>query len=118
MSQLLKDLRAVKRLLRKEENWTQGTFSRKPFRRKPCAKTCDPTDPKADCWCLWGAAIRVTADKNSSYSSIREGDIMSALEKAIGISNIPNFNDYTYRKHSDIVAAINQAIKTEEAKSK
>lgn len=107
MKQVLKDLRALRRLLTSRNRWM---------------KYDDVHKTKAGyCFCLRGAAMRVangTVRKNSSgsgyhifsFDNIRWMGLRDALNKTPGINGIVLYNDAKHRRHSHILSLIDRTI--------
>lgn len=136
MNQLLKDLKALKRLLRAKERWAKGGMAFRPDENgTPCAVLCNSINPEADCWCLLGGSRKVTYPKDidelsvgdPSYIPIRDAadvryqDLRRALVQVMpnryrGAGDIPAYNDTPGRTHDQIVDLIEKAIEKEASK--
>lgn len=98
MKSAVQVLTEARELLSDENKWTQGWLARD--------KDGEPVDERqveAVCFCSVGA-IYVTSDPFTPvpYSARKY------LEAIVG--NVPNWNDHTNRKHSEILEAFDKAI--------
>jgi hypothetical protein len=106
MSQLLKDLEAVKTLLDSPDKWTKGEFARDNEGRVITLHSSD-----ACAFCLSGAAMRVTLNGHL-IGHERYTDVREALQTAIG-TPIITFNDGFFTTYEEIIEAIDKAISNE-----
>jgi len=107
MNQLVKDLKAIKKLLRSRRRWTQGLGARDRLGREVSA-----VSRSAVCWCLDGAAMKVTR-----YPMFQRRFVLryEAVREAFGIAARTHYyvvwNDQRDRKHADVLAMLDRAIK-------
>lgn len=109
MKQLLKDLRALRRLLTPRKRWTKNIYARRIDR--------------SFCFCIMGGIRKVagaTVTKSpDSMSGIRFGDwdgprhdaMMNALEKKGRVKDLVDYNDNRRRTHDQVLALIDRTIK-------
>lgn len=123
--QLLADLKALADLLKTKKSWIKHTFAKKPIGRlSRCVVACQATDPDAGCWCLMGAAERVTYGVGrllplTGYH--RYSRLLAALEaylpKRAG-GWIPSYNDHKDTTHQRVLKLIAKTIKATEKEAK
>lgn len=87
-------LKAMRELISDEKRWTQHFTARDDKGRKTASDS-----PEAVCWCLIGAANKIT-----SYNW-RYHDLVMAL----GVEDVGDFNDT--HTHAEILARLDDAIK-------
>ena len=108
MTELLKNLRAVRAQIATQDRWTKGTFSRdqRGNYTKPISRT-------ATCWCLLGAieAVEPVSAKNTWEIT---GALHNQLENLGDGFCLAIFNDDPATTHADIIALIDRAIASEE----
>lgn len=109
MTQLLDDLKAVRELLSVPERWTKDSMA-----RAADGKDIDYASRKARCWCLYGAATKVT-----NHELIRGRDLRDVIRNHIGGPGVTimTWNDAPGRTHADVLALLDRAIAAEEARS-
>ncbi len=85
-------VRAAYRLLRNRNHWTSGVLA-----RDAAGAECEPTSPLAVQWCMRGALIKtarlLVADDRQAH------ELASRCEKALGLADVPAFNDRTGPMH-------------------
>lgn len=97
MSSIYNGLRKIDRLLKEDKNFTQTTCASVTPVRKGQSKgyiSVEPNDPKATCWCLGGACMKISGvggfGKQPEYlfmqKTLRE-------YKKYSTESIPSFND-------------------------
>src|SRR6185312_13307324 len=109
MTQLLDDLRALDALFSDESKWTQGYLA-----RDANGIAVEFLHSDAVCWCLGGAAMKVSEGATHRY-----GRICEALHDATPRSAYNNFviwNDRASRKFHQVKSLIARAIATEEGR--
>jgi hypothetical protein len=90
-------LKAMRELLSDKNRWTQV------FTARDAKGEQVPSDsPSAVCWCLLGAANKITQYKHQ-YSLIR---------KALNVNDVAHFNDT--HTHAEVLAKLDDAIKATE----
>lgn len=111
---VVETLRAARELIADPKRWTKYASAR-PSKRSNTSVA--PTNPEAGAWCASGALSKI--DGPSELKAFR------ALAHAINGSMrdgewwvIVDFNDTSGRRHRDVLAAFDRAIKAEEAKEK
>lgn len=95
-------LRGARNILRAKKRWAQGYFAFNAKREREASES-----PDAVCFCAYGALLRVVDNPYSAEYSAAVG----FLARATGERNLVTFNDAPERKHSEVVAAFNAAIK-------
>ncbi|WP_158877015.1 DUF6197 family protein [Antarcticirhabdus aurantiaca] len=92
-SDMLRDVRGFI-----ERGWTQGATARdaEGFR-------CVPRDPRAECWCLLGAAVAVAVAKGITDPLARSLGFETGVAMVI-------WNDTKGRTKAEVLARIDQAL--------
>lgn len=105
----MKNYKTLAGLLGKRERWTQHIKS-----RDADGHYCDPISPDARCFCLLGAAYRLTG----GHACRVYADLCFVIADAIAIEfpewrghGVSPFNDAPRRKHADIVRVCKRADK-------
>lgn len=104
MTQFLEDLKAIRELLSVPERWTQGTGARNELGYKVAI-----SNDQAVCWCIDGAAVKVTTRGGGGGGSILRYE---ALVQAFAYIH-PDFvwwNDAPERTHAEVLALLDKAI--------
>lgn len=131
MSQLVDDLKAVRRLLRANKRWTKHAWARRPTtdlqtgRVRHCVQMCTTSDPLAECWCLDGAIEKVLYYSGPSQTDTdhfvaaapREDAVNDAIKAALpkwANNYIPAFNDNTRTTHEKLLRFLDRVIKRAE----
>lgn len=106
--QVLAVLREARRLIA-EVGWTQWAFA-----RDVDSIEVSPKNPKACCFCLFGAVIR--ANSNLGFPARVRAAVDQALDSAVGPthSNHVIFNDHA-RTKEDVLAVLDKAIAQRES---
>lgn len=88
------------------EKWTTGAFA-----RNKNGISCDPVYEDAQCFCLMGAAVRI-----SYYNEIHSSIVSSAFNRALpnAYYNIAQFNDSVHTTFKDIQALIDKIAEAEQ----
>ena len=111
MSQLLEDLKEVRRLIA-EVGWTQGASAKLAcgVRVSPCAK-------EAACFCLDGAVSRATnygffrkSENRLRYTAAATALLCALLPPDLGRTSYVEWNDRPGRTKEDVLALIDRAI--------
>ncbi len=87
-------LKAMRELLSAPERWCQGDYAKDSL-----GEPCDPESNRAVCWCLSGAASKVT----------KREYIRGLWSEFAWPDSIPNFNDH--HTHAEVLAKLDDAIK-------
>lgn len=98
MSQLLKDLKAIRWLLNDKSSWTKRAAARDKH-----SHPCDPNSEKATRWCLVGAHQYIIRNDN-----FRTDNISRTLHR-LTKGNV-SFNDSPLTKHQDVLDMLDKAI--------
>lgn len=111
--QLVEDLKAIRELLSDPAHWTQGTHA-----RDADGNRVDSMSKYATCFCLDGAAQRVTEQRNSydEYAPRLEA-IHDAFNSCIPENMTCDFvtwQDREGRQHAEVIQLIDAAIAQEE----
>jgi hypothetical protein len=93
-------LRKTRDILRAKKRWTQGTFA-----KDANGLPVHSLNKDAVCFCLSGALNK--ASKSRGW----EGEARGFILECIDLKSLILYNDDTTRKHSEIVATLNAAIK-------
>lgn len=91
---MLETLQEMRDLLSDEGRWTQGENARDYLGRQVLAK-----DKEAVCWCLVGAAFKVSNARGTADKALR------ALKL---VENVATFNDRS--SHSEVLQLLDKAI--------
>jgi hypothetical protein len=98
----LEALKRIRKLLADPKSWKQGTYA-----KDAKGNTVQPTDPKATCWCLVGAARKVLADTPVSARPAL-GPVLLGMGSTM--HDLVSFNDYRQRTHAEVVALLDETI--------
>jgi hypothetical protein len=98
----LEILRGARDILRAKKRWAQG-FNALDAERMPV----EHYNPNAVCFCSYGAILKV-CDRPPTNNEIIACEFLHAVT---GTECIVAFNDAPGRKHSEVLAAFNAAIK-------
>ena len=102
-------LRATKELLKDPKNWTQGKSA-----RDVNSVPCEPSSPQATCWCLTGAAYKVSASLfNKSNFSENWLEALHLLQQVVPGGWIGPWNDAKDRTHAEVLNMIDLALDQE-----
>lgn len=107
-SERVEKLKEVRNLLSDPKRWTKGAYGR-------IRATMAPTGPvgtNADCWCMWGAILKVSGHDNLSNPDVME---IGGMMQEVLPEGIVDFNDDPNTKHSDLINKIDLAIKEAES---
>jgi hypothetical protein len=103
-------LTKVKELLSNPEAWIKGAYAREHYYNEV---SINPTNKKATCFCLYGAARRVWNDKEigvASFGPERWIDLqLHRYDTAMG-SSVAYWNDAPKRTHADVLAFLDAKI--------
>ena len=92
-------------LLTPRGRWTQGAASRD-------AEGNEDDDvnllPNAVCWCAWGAMLHVSGERYIGTKGV-PGEAFNYLERHLGVSRIPDWNDAASRRKGQVVQALRDA---------
>lgn len=100
-AEMLSKLEAMKQLL--SYGWIQHRLA-----TDDDGITIDPYNVRATCFCLLGAAVRVSSDAPQQYAEIT--DVLERHLPASAKQSLPAFNDSPFTKHGDVMGLINDAI--------
>lgn len=103
-------LKSALKTLRNRKRWTRRSFA-----RDAAGFSVDSRHPSAVCFCSAGAITHAPA-ADKEYTT-REGasvrvynSAFRVLEKAIGVNNLIEWNDFPGRAHAEVVAAFEKAV--------
>lgn len=87
-------LKAIE-LIRKPENWVQGRYAGHRENDQTMDEEISPTDPKANCFCVFGAIRKIASDAGFVYASsiYLESAIAEKYRNRYSGENLVNFND-------------------------
>lgn len=110
MANVKQILKAARDLLTDPQHWTKGTLARNVFNEPVSVQS-----PRARCWCLHGAILKVSAATSAEWSQTVAAN--RALYPFVpskygdGPDNVVlYFNDDKTTKHSDVLALLDVAI--------
>lgn len=92
-------LKGARELLSDPEKWTQGWYARDAEGRP----ADDGNDPRAVCWCIWGACEKVAGDWSKTHGATQ------ALDSCAG-GHAPTLNDAAGTTHTEILGVLDCAI--------
>ena len=101
---LVKNLRAVRKLLSTEARWTKDVLARDKLGRE-----VESDAPAACRWCLSGAVERVVKRQSEQHEALDA--IRDALPASFAGEDVENFNDANATTHSRTLAVIDRAIR-------
>lgn len=109
MKKISEILTETRDLLSDESKWTKGRAA-----KDVNGESVPVYDERAVCWCLIGGLMKVLADNritnegwDLAYNGARQA-IASAIHHSTG--SVAIWNDEDYRKHSEVISALNNAI--------
>lgn len=108
---VLQVMREMRELLAEPERWTQRVLAR--------TETHEATAPyysDAVSWCLGGAIQKVIGELSPTIGySIRNALDLAMRRQGSRAFNYVTWNDWTGRRHTDVLALLDLAIEIEEA---
>ncbi len=102
MPSTLETLQALRNLLSDPERWAKYNFAYDADDRQ-----CDPSDPRAVCWCLSGG-LRKLLPKMGDLNTV--ANFIGNRLPAGYAPSIPAFNDAPLITHSDVLALLDRCI--------
>lgn len=115
---VVETLRAAKAVIADPAHWTKGAEARIAKRPKRYASKIQVNDPEAAAWCALGALRKVDGPHELSAVRALAHAIYVDFNQAYAYWTITNFNDEAERRHREVMAVFDRAIKAEEKKEK
>lgn len=102
---VLDALKKARALISNRERWTQGAFARDEY-----GAPVGTIDEYAVCWCAHGAVRRVSPSKfwDKAFHTLDRSVLRTRDEKS---GTILSYNDQHGRKHEDVIARFDDAIR-------